>query len=178
LWSAISSINIGDTLQARTLSFAALISVLSIATASIARADNIYLKVPGLTGPVTQAPYAGIIEILSYSQGFANVGGASPPQCSDTAIMKNIDIASSFFARSVLDQSTAPFIATLYFVNSTTFVASPTINMNGVTVNSVQHSASEGGGPITESISMHATSLTVTFTDANGAKKTYTASCP
>jgi len=164
-------------LRAR-LSFAALISVLGFGATSNAWADNIYLHIPGVTGSVTQAPYAGDIEILSYSQGFSNPQAPnSTPSCSDTSVMKAIDVTSQYFARSVLDLSTAPFTATFYFANSSTFVASTTIKMSGVTVTSVQHAASAGGGPITESISMHATSLFVTFTDPSGAKKSYTATC-
>lgn len=134
------------------------------------------MHVPGVTGPVTQAPYQGYIEIESYSQGFSNPGGGSTPQCSDTSIQKLIDVTSQFFARSVLDQSTTPFTAILYFVN-TSAVADTTIRMNGVTVTSVSHAASEGGGTISEAISMHATSLSVTFTDGT-VKKTYTTNCP
>jgi type VI protein secretion system component Hcp len=143
--------------------------------ASNAWADNIYIHVPGVTGPVTQAPYVGDIEVLSYSQGFSNSNGSSPI-CSDTSIMKLIDVSSSFFARSVLDLSTTPFTATIYFANSSTFVADTTIKMSGVTVTSVQHSGSEGGGLLVESISMHATSLNVTFT-SNGVSKSYMTSC-
>jgi type VI protein secretion system component Hcp len=164
----------GNIMQSRGLYFAVL-GVLGFA-ASNAWADNIYLKVPGVTGPVTQAPYTGDIEVLSYSQGFSNPNN-SQPQCSDTALMKLIDVTSSYFARSVLDQS-APFTATIYFANPSTFVADTTIKMTGVTVTSVQHSGSEGSSsPLAESITMHATSLTVTFT-SNGVSKSYTTSCP
>lgn len=119
---------------------------------------------------------SGVFEILSYSQGFTNPGGSSTPQCSDTSIQKNIDVTSQFFARSVLDQSTTPFTATLYFVNSSA-VADTVISMSGVTVTSVSHGASEGGGTISEAISMHATSLTVKFNNGT-VKKSYTTSCP
>jgi hypothetical protein len=78
----------------------------------------------------------------------------------------------------VLEQ-TGTFKATLHFVISSS-VEDTTIVMNTVTVTSVQGSGTggAGGGPITESISMHAASLIVTFTDPNGVKKTYTATCP
>ena len=157
-------------------SFAALLCILTFAGTSNAWADTIYMHVHGVTGPVTVAPYQGYIEILSYSQGFTNPGGSSNPQCSDTSIQKNIDVTSQFFARSVLDQSTTPFTATLYFVNSSA-VADTVISMSGVTVTSVSHGASEGGGTISEAISMHATSLTVTFNNGT-VKKSYTTSCP
>jgi type VI protein secretion system component Hcp len=157
-------------------SFAALLCILTFAGASNVWADSIYMHVPGVTGPVTVAPYQGYIEILSYSQGISNPVGGSTPQCSDTALMKNIDVTSQFFARSVLDQSTTPFTAILYFVNSSN-LADTTIRMNGVTVTSVQHAGSEGGAVLTEAISMHATSLTVTFNDGT-IKRTYTTSCP
>jgi hypothetical protein len=49
--------------------------------------------------------------------------------------------------------------------------------MSGVTVTSVSHGASEGGGTISEAISMHATSLTVKFNNGT-VKKSYTTSCP
>jgi type VI protein secretion system component Hcp len=167
----------GNTMQLHTRSsFAALLCVLTFAGASNAWADTIYMHVIGVVGPVTVAPYQGDIEILSYSQGFSNPVGSSTPQCSDTSIQKSIDVTSQFFARSVLDQSTMPFTAILYFVN-TSAVADTTIRMNSVTVTSVSHGASEGGGSISEAISMHATSLTVTFTDGT-VKRTYTTSCP
>jgi type VI protein secretion system component Hcp len=163
-------------MQLRThLSYAALIGILSFAAPN-ARADTIYMHVNGVAGPVTQAPYQGDIAIESYSQGFSNPGGGAPPQCSDTSIQKQIDVTSQFFARSVLDQSTTPFTALLYFVN-TSGLADTTIRMSGVTVTSVSHGAATGGGTISESISMHATSLTVTFTDGT-TKRTYTTSCP
>jgi type VI protein secretion system component Hcp len=161
-------------MQPRTLSFAALIGFLSFAAASNAWADNIFLQIAGVTGTVTTPPYVGDIAILSYSQGFSNSG--TTVQCSDTSLQKSIDVSSVFFAHNVLEQ-TGTFKATLHFVNSSA-VEDTTIVMNTVTVNSVQHAASTGGGPITESISMHAQSLTVTFTDPNGVKKTYTATCP
>ncbi|HSY07000.1 MAG TPA: type VI secretion system tube protein Hcp [Steroidobacteraceae bacterium] len=160
-------------MQPRTRFFyAALISVLSVAAASNAWADNIYLHVPGVTGPVTTAPYAGDIDILSYSQGFSNSGTTA--QCSDTSMEKLIDVTSQYFARNVLEQ-TGTFNATLHFVNSSA-VEDTTIQLNTVRVTSVSHSASNGG--IIESLSMHAASLGVTFTDSTGAKKFYTATCP
>jgi type VI protein secretion system component Hcp len=157
-------------------SFAALLCTLTFAGASNAWADTIYMHVTGVVGPVTVAPYQGDIEIQAYSQGFSNPVGGSTPQCSDTTIQKSIDVTSQFFARSVLDQSTTPFTAILYFVN-TSALADTTIRMNGVTVTSVSHAAADGGGAISESISMHATSLTVTFTDGT-VKRNYTTSCP
>jgi type VI protein secretion system component Hcp len=150
-----------------------MISVLSFAAASNAWADNIFLQIPGVTGTVTTPPYTGDIDIQSYSQGFSNTG--TSVQCSDTSVQKAIDVSSVFFARSVLGQG-SPFTATFHFVNSSA-VEDTTIKMNSVTVTSVQHGASTGGSSISESISMHAASLTVTFTD-NGVKKTYTTTCP
>ena len=87
-----------------------------------------------------------------------------------------LEARGAFFRASAVDQATTPFTAILYFVNSSA-VADTTIRMNGVTVTSVSHAAAEGGGTISESISMHATSLSVTFTEGT-VKKTYTTSCP
>jgi hypothetical protein len=159
-------------MQRRTLSFAALIGVLSFAAASNAWADSIFLHIPGVTGPVTTAPYVGDIAVLAYSQGFDNSG--TSVQCSDTTLQKSIDVTSQFFARNVLEQ-TGTFTATLHFVNSSG-VETTTIQLSTVRVNSVAQAAASS--PITESISMHAASLFVTFTDSTGAKKSYTATCP
>lgn len=163
-------------MKSRTLTFAALISFLSFAAASNAWAESIFLHVPGVTGTITTPPYVGDIDIQAYSQGFSNSG--TTVQCQDTTLTKNIDVSSQFFARSVLEQA-GTFHASLHFVNSSG-VEDTTIQLNNVSVSSVQHSGTggAGGGPITESVSMHAASLTVTFTDSTGAKKSYTATCP
>jgi type VI protein secretion system component Hcp len=162
-------------MKPRILISAALISVLSFAAASNAWADSIFLHIAGVTGTVTAPPaYVGDIEIQSYSQGFSNNG--TSVQCSDTSVQKSIDVSSVFFARSVLGISTTPFTATFHFVSSGG-MEDTTIVLHSVTVTSVSHGAAEGGGAISESISMHAGSLTVTFTDPNNGKKSYNATC-
>ncbi len=114
--------------------------------------------------------------MLAYSQGFSNNGPGSTPQCSDLSFTRTIDVTSQYFSRRVLEEA-GPFSATLYFVNESTLIADTTITLRNVVINSVQHSgASGGGGTVTESISMYATSQTVKFT-SGGTTNSYTATC-
>ena len=162
-------------MQARSrLLLTALISVMGLAAASSAWADLIFLSIPGVTGTVTTAGFVGDIPMLSYSQGFSNTGPGSTPQCSDISFERVIDVTSQYFSRRVLEQS-GPFSATLYFVNSSTLIADTTIALRNVVITSVQHSGASGGS-VTESISMYATTQTVTFT-SGGTTNSYTATC-
>ena len=159
----------------RRIFLATLTSVLGFAGAANA-SESIYMAIPGVTGTVTAVGFVGTIEIFSYSQGFTNANGTAI--CSDTAVQKQIDQSSAFFAKSVLEQR-GPFNATIYFVEDVNgkAVATTTVKLKSAVVTTVQHGATTGGGPISESISMHAASLVVTFNN-NGVMQTYTTTCP
>ena len=158
----------------RRLLFTGLITVLSLAAASSAWADLIYLYIHGVTGTVSTAGFVGDIPMLAYSQGFSNTGPGSTPQCSDISFSREIDVTSQYFSRRVLEQS-GPFNAFLYFVNPSTLIADTTITLRNVVITSVQHSGASGGS-VEESILMYATSQTVTFT-SGGTTNSYTATC-
>jgi type VI protein secretion system component Hcp len=159
----------------RNLIMKSVLGVLSLAAVSTARADLIFLHVPGVTGTVTTTGFVGDIAILSYSQGFSNSGTGSTPQCSDVAFQKSIDVTSQYFSRRVLEQA-GPFTATLYFVDQSTLVAYTTIILHNAVVTSIEHSGAVGGGAVSESLSIYATSQTVTFT-SGGTTNSYTATC-
>jgi hypothetical protein len=84
-------------------------------------------------------------------------------------------VTSQYFSRRVLEES-GPFTATIYFVNASTLIADTTITLHHVLVTSIQHSGASGSGSVSETISMFATSQTVTFT-SGGTTNSYSATC-
>jgi len=162
-----------NTMQRRIRILLATLGALGFAP--IAASQAIYMVIPGVTGPVTTQGFVGAIEVLSYSQGFTNVKGVVT--CSDTSLQKLVDQSSVFFARSVLEQR-GPFNATLYFTETqpASLVITTSIKLKSATVTSVSHGAASGAR-ISENISMHASSLVVSFNN-NGVMQTYTTDCP
>jgi len=152
-----------------------LFGFMSLAAASSAWADLIFMHIPGVTGSSTTTGFVGDIPMLAYSQGFSNNGPSSTPQCSDISFTRSIDVTSQYFSRRVLEEA-GPFTATIYFVNSSTLIADTTITLHNVLVTSIQHSGASGSGSVSESVSMYATSQTVTFT-SGGTTNSYNATC-
>jgi len=85
-----------------------LAAVLVAGTA--AAADQIFLKLDGITGSSTDQRHPGEIELLSYSQAFRNTAnfgfgsgaGAGRVSCGDISVLKNIDISSPALIQQVV----------------------------------------------------------------------------
>ena len=164
--------------RARAAVVAAGIGVAAIAPAM---ANSIFLKIPGVTGPVTNAAFAGDIELTAYSQGFtdpatvATGGGAGTGKttCGAINITKAVDSTSADFLRYVTS-GVGIQSATIYFLGSahgTSPATAPyTIVLSHVRVisitqgDTVSHTAGLG---ITENISMIAETFQFTYTAVN-----------
>jgi type VI protein secretion system component Hcp len=88
---------------------AVLAGGLSLAATFSVFANDIFLKIPGVTGPVTQTGYVGDIQLLAYSQGFQNTstissGGttAGKTLCGAISFTKLIDATSTIFLQDVM----------------------------------------------------------------------------
>ena len=84
-----------------------------------AAAGDIFLNIPGVTGPVTNQGYVGDIALISYSQGFSHAlstsgGGAGKTSCGNIGISKFIDSTSTSFLHAAVIGFVVPS-ATIYF---------------------------------------------------------------
>jgi type VI protein secretion system component Hcp len=158
---------------------------LSVAAIAPAMANSIFLKIPGVTGPVTNSAFVGDIELTAYSQGFTDPtslsasGGAGTGKttCGAININKLVDSTSPDFLQYVTRGVGIPS-ATIYFLGPTNG-ATPgsvpyTIVLTNVRVVSIAQgdTVSRGSGlGITESISMIAEKFQFTYRSVgpNGA---------
>ena len=156
---------------------------ISVAAIAPATANDIFLKLPGVTGTVTRAAFAGDIQLTAYSQGFtdpATVGtgsgsGAGRTTCGDINITKAVDSTSPEFLQYVTRGVALPSV-TIYFlgsVNGATPANVPyTIALHNVRVvsitqgDAVSHTSGLG---ITENISMVAQQFTFTYRSVSAA---------
>ncbi len=92
-------------------------AVAAAAAASVpAAAADIFLKLDGITGESTDTKHKGEIEILSYTQSFANsatveagtAGGVGKLTCGAVTVLKNIDRSSPEFIRLVTTGAHVP----------------------------------------------------------------------
>jgi|GEM_PF-2871710 len=164
-----------------------LVSGASLAAVSTASANSIYLKLPGVTGPVTNTVFQGDIQLHAYSQGFTDPtvvatgtggSGASKVSCGAINIVKSIDSTSPDFLRYVTMGSNIN-TATIYFVGSTASVTSAatvpyTITLTNVHVTSIQQGdtvSNTSSLGITENISLVAEKFQFSYrpVNANGS---------
>lgn len=154
---------------------------IGVAAIAPAMANSIFLKIPGVTGPVTHAAFVGDIQLTAYSQGFTDPatvasgggGGSGKTTCGAINITKLVDSTSPDFLQYVTRGVAIPS-ATIYFLgsaNGTTTANVPyTIVLGKVRVISVEqgdtvsHTAGLG---ITENISMVAETFQFTYKSVN-----------
>ena len=150
---------------------------ISVAAIAPAVANDIFLKIQGVTGPVTNAAFMGDIQLTAYSQGFTDPAtvaatggaGAGKTTCGAINITKAVDSTSPDFLQYVTRGVGIPS-ATIYFLgsaNGTTPANVPyTIVLSHVRVisitqgDTVSHTAGLG---ITENISMLAEQFQFTY---------------
>src|SRR5215472_1468004 len=156
---------------------AVLAAGLGLAAIAPAMANDIFLKLPGVTGTVTHAGFVGDIQLTAYSQGFTDPatvasGGASGGKttCGAINITKMVDSTSPEFLQYVTSGMGIQS-ATIYFlgtVNGTTPANVPyTIALSHVRVTSITQGdtvSHTSGLGITENISMIAEKFTFTYT--------------
>ena len=181
--------------QVRVAVLAAGISVAAIAPAL---ANDIFLNIQGVTGPVTNAGFVGDIQLTAYSQGFTNpatvasgsgAGAGNKTTCGAINITKMVDSTSPDFLQYVTT-GVGIQTATIYFLgaaNGATPANVPyTIELHHVRVisitqgDTVSHTSGLG---ITENISMIAEQFKFTYrssshADSLGGKvETFTYDC-
>ena len=150
---------------------------MSVAAVAPAVANDIFLKIPNVTGPVTNSGFAGDIQLTAYSQGFtdpatvAGSGGASTGKttCGAINITKAVDSTSPDFLQYVTRGIAIPS-ATIYFLGSVNGKAPTSVPYTIVLTNvrvvsimqgdTVSHTAGLG---ITENISMIAERFQFTY---------------
>jgi type VI secretion system secreted protein Hcp len=157
----------------------AALAGLSLAAAyPAAAAHSIFLKIPGVTGPVQTAGFQGDIELLDYSQGFSNpstVGtgagagsGAGKVTCGAVDVQKLLDTSSTYFLRAVVTGQHIPS-ATIYFTersNDGTLTTPYTVTLTDLIVTSVSQGDTAGrsaGIGVTETVSLQAVKFQFTF---------------
>jgi type VI protein secretion system component Hcp len=169
---------------------------ISVGAIAPAMANDIFLKIQGVTGPVTNGAFVGDIQLTAYSQGFtdpttvASGTGASVGKttCGAINITKMVDSTSRDFLQYVTT-GVGIQAATIYFLgsaNGATRANVPyTIELHHVRVisitqgDTVSHTSGLG---ITENISMIAEKFTFTYRSANpdalgGKVETFTYDC-
>jgi type VI secretion system secreted protein Hcp len=163
-----------------------------------AMANDIFLKIQGVTGPVTNAGFVGDIQLTAYSQGFTDPAtvasgtgagaGKATTTCGAINITKMVDSTSPDFLQYVTS-GVGIQAATVYFlgsVNGATPANVPyTIELHHVRVvsitqgDTVSHTSGLG---ITENISMIAGQFKFTYRSASadgiaGKVETFTWDC-
>lgn len=156
---------------------AVLAAALGLAAIAPAMANDIFLRIPNVTGTVTHAGFVGDIQLTAYSQGFTDPatitsgGGASGGKttCGAINITKMVDSSSFDFLKYLTSGMTID--ATIYFlgsVNGTTLANVPyKIALSQVRVTSITQGdtvSHTSGLGITENISMIARQFTFTYT--------------
>jgi type VI secretion system secreted protein Hcp len=155
---------------------AVLAGGLSLAATFPVLANDIFLKIPGVTGPVTLTGYVGDIQLLAYSQGFQNTstissGGTTTGKtlCGAISFTKLIDSTSTIFLQDVMRGTHIPTVY-LYFLGAPSAATSGTapysITLSTVIVTSISQSDSSNSSSnvgITESISLIAEKFQFSF---------------
>jgi type VI protein secretion system component Hcp len=152
----------------------------SLAAIAPASGGSIYLKIPGVTGPVTKSGFSGDIELTAYSQGFTNpasstsgTGASGRVTCGAINIGKLVDLTSQDFLEYVT-RGTVIHTATVYFTgnnpNTIAATARYSIVLTNVRVTSMTQgdtASNTAGLGITENISLVAEKFQVTYGTSN-----------
>ena len=160
---------------------AVLAAGLGVAAIAPAMANDIFLKLPNVTGPVTHAGFVGDIQLTAYSQGFTDPAtistgtgsGAGRTNCGDISITKAVDSTSPEFLQYVVRGVAIPGV-TIYFLGSVNG-ANPanvpyTIALTNVRVTAISQGdtlSHTSGLGMTESISMVADKFQFTYRSVN-----------
>lgn len=171
----------------RRVSAALAVGGLSLAAAYPAvAAHSIFLKIPGVTGPVQTAGFQGDIELLDYSQGFSNPsvvgtgtgGGAGKVSCGAVNVQKLLDSSSTYFLMAVVTGQHIPS-ATIYFTeraNNGTLTIPYTVTLTDLLVTAVSQGDTAGrstGIGVMETVSLQAVKFQFTFNNGpTGAQQT------
>jgi len=164
---------------------ALLAAGIGFAAIAPATANDIFLKIPGVTGPVVANGFQGDIQLSAYSQEFTDPatvsafgggagrgGGGGRTTCGAISIAKLVDSTSPNFLQFVTRGETIN-TATIYFVSnaeSTAASAPYTIALTNVRLTSITQGDAVGnsaGLGITENISMIAEKFQFTFRTVN-----------
>jgi type VI secretion system secreted protein Hcp len=137
------------------------------AAALPAAAGDIFLKIPGVTGPVMTQGYVGDIALISYSQGFSRASGGRQTNCGDISITKLIDTTSTSFLHAAVIGFLVP-TATIYFSGGpgVAYQSPYIITLTNFTVTSISQGDSASsltGLGLTENISLSAQKFQFTF---------------
>ena len=171
---------------------------ISVAAIAPALANDIFLNIQGVTGPVTNAGFVGDIQLTAYSQGFTDPAtlasgtgagaGKTTTTCGAINITKMVDSTSPDFLQYVT-RGVGIQTATIYFLgspNGATPANVPyTIELHHIRVisitqgDTVSHTSGLG---ITENISMIAEQFKFTYRSSNlagsgGKVETFTWDC-
>ena len=160
---------------------AVLAAGIGIAAIAPAMANSIFLKIPGVIGPVTNAGFQGDIQLTAYSQGFSDPatlgtgagGGGGKTTCGAISITKMVDSTSPDFLQYVTRGVAIPS-ATIYFIGNTNGNAPAGVSYTVVLTNVIVTSITQGdtvshtsGLGMTENISMIAEKFQFTYRSAS-----------
>ena len=148
-----------------------IIALAGVSATLPAVAGDIFLNIPGVTGPVMNVGYVGDIALISYSQQFSRSTGTSgaggKTTCGDISIAKFIDSTSTSFLHAAVIGLVVP-TATIFFSGGpSTAQQSPyKITLTNFTVNSIVQgdiASSASGLGLTENISLQAQKFQFTY---------------
>jgi len=139
---------------------------------------EIFLKLDGITGESTKTGAEGWIEIFSFSNGASNPSsvsfgtgsGAGKVDLSSVSLQKQLDIASPYMFANCCSGT---HIATgSMVVRESTGDKNPQVyfqyDFTEVFIDSISWGGAAGGGKPSESLSLSAKSIMVTYTPQNG----------
>jgi type VI secretion system secreted protein Hcp len=136
-----------------------------LAASATASAQNIFLKIDGVTGESQDDKHKGSIDILSWSWG-ASTGtgktkrGVQPPACiQDLNVMKQTDSGTPDLIMNSVTGEVAQSAVMSVRKSGGDQQEFLTLTMKNVTVVSFQASGSEQGGLPTESLTLHFESM-------------------
>ena len=159
--------------------FVLAVGFLLAAQPAAADSGRLYLKLPGVVGPVTVVGHTGEIEVLSFSLGVSSPTRMRRAElCSDLAVMKVLDQTSPIlFQHTMFGIDFKDITLTFTQANGAGKINDVfKLVMNNVSITSVQESGSSETP--TESVSFHATSWTASYWPTpGGAPVTTTVSC-
>lgn len=126
-----------------------------LAMSSATAASRLYMKVPGVTGPVVIKGYEGWTEVLSFSLGFAT------DTCSSLSVRKLLDLTSPALTMAAVAGVSYPSVTMVSVKGGDPPYEEFRLRLFNAVVTSVQQSGSNETP--TESLSFQPTSVELTY---------------
>jgi type VI protein secretion system component Hcp len=157
-----------EEMNMRSLIFCISTAVIGLTAQSALGAQVFVMQIPGITGDVTVANYAGSISLSSFSAGFSNPaadgsGGvvAGKPTCQPIQVVKPLDGTSPKMAAAAFSGTPYPTVTLIALTQSPSaayYYAFLTFTLNDVVVSSLNFAGAQ-----TESLTLIYGQITVSY---------------